>query len=1368
MKISRKWWRGALLVLVLSAVAAWVVRTWVVMAVIRQQVGKVYAGRVEIDSWYLNTRSAGLVGVRVHEGPGADSPVWLTAGRVATDASLSRLIRGRAMPTRVTIERPAIDLRFARDNRLTTRIPFRAGDKPATQNGPSPTLPEIVVEGGSGTIRQEGRQDLHLAKVDGTLRPEDGKLILRAATADPLWGRFKVLGDFTPDFQSGQVALDTSKNLQVDQDKTSRLPFVPTEVWDNLQPNGPVEARVRITYKLADPTPVRLHTEVDLHGVSTRLETLAVQATDSTGRIVVDDDHVHVVGLKGRTLGGSLAADGTLSFAPPVPRVDLKLGLTGIDVTRAPKTWQLEKLGADGRLSGEVALKVALPKSGPDLTGTSGEAVIEGGLFQGIPIKSLAVSMRAEGRNLEYDTGIPGMNRRPNLVGPDVRPLPPGADDFAESAFWGSLEEAVPVLSIWNGGRTVSRWIASEARKQAPAAGGPDGKGGIKLPKTVSTEIELEDVELDQILSKAKAYGIQIPVPVSGKFSLKAKATIPIATPGDLRKYRFHGESTLKAASIDYVDLGQIEAKLDLIDGVLELSDFRGQLVDHPSGDPKHPPVATALPPRDAPLTPGGFRGGVRVPLAPRGRLTARIEGVDLPLGELAAPALPVPTPLSGLLSLAAEASVDVANLADPAAWVVDGHADSRRITYQQKVLDRVATTVHLEKARLDVKEFAATLMGQPLTAGGHVEVAAPYRFGGRVDVQRWELHEILGFLPRTPRTLQAAGSIDAQGEAGGTIAPFSIVTRGSARVLHARTEAGPLGTLVFQWLTDRDVVTITGLEAQAFGGKLRCEAKLPTRPGPPLEASAGFQGIDLASLAAATLGDEPKLTGIAAGKVHVRMPLDASSIHAEVSIRAPDLTVQGVPAESAQVKVKGVQDRLDFEITADSLGGKVRLTGSAPVNVDRTKMIVNGELHAAGFQMLALWRSLGLSGEITRLDGLAAVVLNLRAATKPFALWSRGIFELRDLHLESPRVPIGGLRGEITRTPTAWRIDNLAGDIFGGPASGEANGETRPGKPPTAAFDFRIDRASLARMMVSVPALSRDVEGVATVRINGRLDGQLGATSDVRVPNAKILNIPLTNLHFPAEIAWNPASGSGSLTCRQWTTRVAGGSLRGSVSARLGGDQPFQAETQATDFDIELLSRLTSDSNRAASGKVTGKLSLAGHNPAQPATYRGRFDANVADASLVEVPVFKEILRLTSIGGNGGLFEVGEVHGLIANQTFNISECTLEGRVIQIHTTGTVTFAGGLNLEVLVNTNRLIPESGQNLIRIIPGLGEAIGRSQDALLKVASFLSNRLIKFRVTGTAKNPTVTFDAGVAVTDSAAGFFSSVLRLPIGRK
>ena len=131
-----------------------------------------------------------------------------------------------------------------------------------------------------------------------------------------------------------------------------------------------------------------------------------------------------------------------------------------------------------------------------------------------------------------------------------------------------------------------------------------------------------------------------------------------------------------------------------------------------------------------------------------------------------------------------------------------------------------------------------------------------------------------------------------------------------------------------------------------------------------------------------------------------------------------------------------------------------------------------------------------------------------------------------------------------------------------------------------------------------------------------------------------------------------------------------------------------------------------------------------------------------------------------------GGLFEDGDLVGTIANRQLIVEMLTLEGRIVQLHAAGTVGFDSQVNLEVLINTNQLIPETGQGLVSRVPGLRDAFGRSEQAILSVANFLSNRLLKLRVTGTLKNPSVTVDPSIAVAETAVGFFAGVLKLPLG--
>jgi translocation and assembly module TamB len=162
---------------------------------------------------------------------------------------------------------------------------------------------------------------------------------------------------------------------------------------------------------------------------------------------------------------------------------------------------------------------------------------------------------------------------------------------------------------------------------------------------------------------------------------------------------------------------------------------------------------------------------------------------------------------------------------------------------------------------------------------------------------------------------------------------------------------------------------------------------------------------------------------------------------------------------------------------------------------------------------------------------------------------------------------------------------------------------------------------------------------------------------------------------------------------------------------------------------------------------------------------YRGRIDLDLNDASFVSVPVFRQLDKFLG-ASRGGLFEDGDLSGRIANRQLYVDVLTLEGRLVQIHASGTVGFDGQLNLEALVNTNEIIAQSGEALLAMIPGLRTVIRRREEAKLQFAGFLSNRLLKLRVSGTLKNPSVSADPTIGVADSAVSFFAGVLKLPLG--
>ena len=1391
----------------LGVVAGFVIRNYVVRAVLLSEIRKQYGGHVELGDWWLNGTSAGVAGIKLGETDRPDSPTWLAADRISTDISIGHLLRGQFLPTRIEVDQPKLALKFDPKGQLATPLPIKPTQSQGNAGKPAMTLPEVVVRGAEVTVTQEGRPPLTIHKADATLSTKAGQEVIEAITDDPVWGHVRVAGQFDPTFQNGSVTINSSPGFVVDPEQVKKIPFIPAEVWDNLEAKGPVDATVKISLAAKEPVPIHVLTKLKLNGAWVKLNPLQVESTETTGVVTIDDAKVEVDQIHGKAINGTLRAAGTLDFSQNPPDLDVDLRVRGIDVTKTPAAWQLNELGATGTLTGKVDLRAKLGADGIDLTGTTGRAVIEDGSLQGIPIKALSLNMKAQGKDIQFETQtsnqpvdkaafetaptVPNSAPRPLAAGNQGKsPSPKGkgkpgsnpktAPRSAEPSVADLVEpalSALPLIRIFTGDEGFLGWTAfalSELveRRTSKTTTPPGSK--LRLPKSITTKIELEDVDLSTILAKVAKFGIKPSFPIAGRFSVKATATIPLDSLQNLRGYVIHGDARLSRASIDYVDLGELAGHLDVEDGVVNLVDLRGVLIDKPTAGGPIPP-APPVPPRTGPLPDGGFRANLRAEIAPRGMASAKIEGKRLPLGELFAPVLPVPTPLSGDLTIQTAVSVNLASLMDPKAYHLDGSFESRRIAYQGARLDRVASKFQIKDGRATLLELAALLAGRPLAVHGGLNLAPPYAFNASGKVDGWQIADLVGFVPSLANRLTVAGRLDANAEASGTLFPFSLATMGGLRIVGIKVGTVQSRYVVGEWRTDRGVVVLSGLEAAIFGGKITGDARIPTKPGPGklLDLNLVLKGIDTRELTTALPSRSVAITGVADGGVKLTMPLDASTVDADVNLIAPDLSFRpegrygaGVKVEALRITAKAHDKLVTYQASADSLGAKLQFGGSFPIEAEPLKGVANAAARADGLRLGDAWRGLGMHGGLAELDGTGSFNANIRATVEPPHLWSRGLFDLRGLRY-GPRLAIGDLRGQVAVCPTSWKLEGVQGTLFGGVASGAASGVLRSGALGPSTFDFKVDRAAVAKLLASVPHLASGATGYGSLRASGRLDESLHLTAEVDIPRAQVLNLTLTDVRAPADINISPASGVGMAQIHRWSGRLAGGSVEGKGWARLGFDRSFQSDIRLNAVDLEVLSRIGAISSKASSGKLSGTISLNGPNPEHVGKVRGRFNFDLDDATLVALPVLKELDRFLGASRGGGLFDDGDIAGNIANETIYIEQMTLNGRIIQVHALGSVTFGGGLNLEVLVNTNELIPQSGMALLNIIPGLGEAIGRSEKVVMKLASFLSSRLLKFRVTGNIKNPNVALDPGVDVGDSAVGFFSNVLKVPNGR-
>jgi len=1371
MRIPPKLWRILGIGLVVLVVAGLIVRQWVVPGLIARALESRYAGKISVGGWWLGGSSSGITDLSLHEGPGADSPVWATAKAIETDLSMRAILSGRVMPGKITLRSPAITFRLAEDNSPLTKPPLKGGGSGGGKPG---AMPVILVEDAKLTIDQKGRKPMVVTRVGARLTSAVDGERLTAKADDPTWGSWSVLGLFDSAFQKGTISL-ASTNVLADAEKVASLPFVPREVWDNIVPTGPTDIHLTITLDPGGATPVGVHTVVDLKQTTALVKSLDVTATGTTGQIVIDGGLVTVKDVKGKAVGGQVAAPGgTLDFTRPKPTFDLRLDLAGVDIAAAPAKWQLHEVGvSSGSLTGHVDLKAVLGGDGVDLTGTTGEAVIKGATLQGIPVKSLTLALTAQGGDLQYQSKAEGAAAH----APGRPPLAAG---------YGRAARLIPALIA------LQNPPAPTAKATAKVEVNPAAKpGGIRLPKSITTQLELEDVDLKTLVTRAAAMGIHVPVPVAGRLTLKATATIPLGNMRDIKEFTFRGDANLAAASIAGVDLGHVQARLDLDKGVLDLTDFRGQLVDLPDGGVKgRRPEATAPVPAQGPLPPGGFRGHLHAELSPPGRATAKLEANALPVGELAAPALPRPTPLSGKLTLDVEAAADIARISDPKTWAAAGHARSERITYQGTTLDTFSTSFALKAGRLDVPDLAARLGGKPLAARLSADLAAPHAFDGKLDVADWDISDVLALIPTAPKPAPADGVLTIHAEGRGTLSPLDLKTEGTGRIARFRAGAVPLGDVPVHWTTEGDVIHAVVADARPFGGRLSADARLPAKGAGPIRANVRAADIDTAQMAAQIPGGDLKLTGTAGGTLDLLVPANpaaaAKVVEANLTLAAPDLTIQGIPAEKVAAAIWARKGVVHYDINADSLGGKIKISGDVPLGGTGAgsgatppagqggggagpgaflPRQVEGEVRAVGFGLGGLWHGIGLAA-LAPLGGRGAVDANVRVplGTPKPGVYARGLAEARELRWGT--APLGHVRGTITLTPTALRITPLEGELLGGVLSGGLRSEATAAGARRSDFELALDSIDLAHATAMIPGLAHHLNGFGKVRLAGRIDDAgVHAAGEANIPGSRVFNLPIREFKLPAEVAMTPATGAGTVKIHRWSARLGGGRVEGEARLNLGADRAFSGSLRLNSLDLETLSRLETGMRHPATGRISGTASVSGRDYLRRRGLRGRIDLDLDDASLFEMPVFRQLGRFLG-SAQGGIFEDGDIHATLGDRELSVEQFTLQGRIVQIHGTGTVGYDQALNIEVLVNTAQVIPETGQALVRLIPGLGQVLGRRDQATAAVGNYLSNRLLKFRVSGTLSAPVVNADATVLVGEAAVGFFGSVLKLPLG--
>jgi translocation and assembly module TamB len=1300
-----------------------------------------YGGPVEVEQAELGVLGGStLRGLRLYEPGRPGEAPWATLGTVTADVSALDLLRG-VKPKDITLTDPAVTLRLDRKGRLLTHLP-------QTGQGET-TWPAIHVEGGQVTVRQEGRPEMVVRGIKADLRGQGQELSLSGGVKDDYWGEWSIVtGSVDP--AAGAVAVNLSTNrADVTQDKLVRLPFVPAAVWNEVKAQGTtmVDFTFRHDPHAAEGGQDHYRVDLDPDDAIITLPTLALHTEKVRGRISVENGVVKLDKVTGRALGGGLYAHGTLDFRGRDSVFDLFVKATGLDVRKLPEPWDfpdaLRKFG--GVLNGQAQLKVRISDGKATTEGSTGEGKVTAMQVAG---GSGEMSLRLEPtpRGLRFIPPAgprkPGPTGRLHLQSPqrkrgamltlayaagsDPVPAPAEPEPSVTRGVTAALEGGIHAVGravIDAGTKAVGLLPKGDITKPAPAT---------TPPTYLDITLNLKDVDLARLV---KDVGVKVPFDVSGRLSMKVRASLPVDRPRDLKAYKVSGTATLPTFNLSGVDMKDVSARVHYDDGVLRLEDVRGQFVGRPAGS---------------------FAGSARLGVVPEGDLTADLTLIDIPLTQLVR-AAGIREEVTGSVSGSADLRVPAGRLRDLSAWQGSAKLRSERAGAFGWELTAAGATVNIAKGLLTVRDVTGKLEGAAVSGSAEAKLTAPYTYEGKLELPRGDLASLQRLTPGLRPPWTVAGRFGVTAEVNGTLRPFSAKVSGSGAGQDVKLEKVSVNSLHFKWAPAGDVLKLTDIKAGLYGGEVTGSADVPLDPKRDGKVDLRFDDVDVGGLVrdvpAVTLRLEGKAGGSVKGTLKAAPAGGERSFDADVELSSPRLRVQNLPAEKLAGTVRYQKGAGEYHLKGGLLGGTFELDGRIPPRPAKPERPADSRLRLRGAQLGRLGEALGTRGALDDLHGRIDLDLDFRLDALNFLPVGSGEVHLRRLRWGDREIA-EAVRGDVVLSAGEIRVRNLSGELGGGTLRGYVALRLR--EPNRSHFSLAIDGADAARALAPWPALAANVTGTVDARLHGTLGRRWSGGGSVVLSRGKVVGVEVSELRLPLRFDFVPARGRAQIEVEDTSATVARGRVSGRASLGFGVGTHLQGHLRFSGVDLRTALRPLAESATLGGGKASGRVEFSGHDVRSLDDVTATVEASFAQAQAFQLPILSQVAPFIVPGRSSTTFQSGVLRGRLSNGIFRVQRLSLSGDLVRLFAEGNVTTGGRLNLEVTATTQ--IVGAGAGLLRAL-GLRVPLAGPVplSLLLEATGYLSSTSVHLIVSGTVRHPTTRVEPLSLLTDEAARFF-----------
>ena len=677
--------------------------------------------------------------------------------------------------------------------------------------------------------------------------------------------------------------------------------------------------------------------------------------------------------------------------------------------------------------------------------------------------------------------------------------------------------------------------------------------------------------------------------------------------------------------------------------------------------------------------------------------------------------------------------------------------------------LTAASADVNVDAGAVKASDVKATLGTAPLTGSAELALVSPWKYAAKLTLARADLALAQGLDPDFRPPFPVRGAADVTADLTGALSPLTVAESGSVKAADLTLDQFKIDSLSFQWDLGADQLKAKDVKASLYQGAVTGSAALPVRAAAAGDVNLHLDGVDMQALAKSLPALPVRVEGRASGTVQATLPPAGPdgerAATAKVDLTAKRLRVQNIPADNLHADVDYKAGAATFHLEGDSLGGRFKLDGKYPSRGGAAKEpppeASSGRFQFQGIRLSRLGDALGLGSRLGQLRGRADIDLPFQWAGPDQALTGTGRVTMRNLALGDTLLT-DRLAADLLLRDQTVQVRNLSAAVGQGSFSGTVVYNYR--YPDRSRFNLRLEQVDAAALLAGSPDLAAAVEGPVDVQVRGNLGQEWRGSGEAALTRGRVYGIEVVEWRLPFTFTFHPGRGQGQLTIADSNAQLARGRATGQADLHFSYDAAPRLEGNVKFYNADLRSLLRRDGELGsyAVGQVTGHVDFSSDGLRSLDDLDATVAATLSQSQALQIPVLSVLVPFVAPGQSATTFDQGDLRGRLSRGVFRLQRLTLTSRIVGLVIVGTVTTQGRLDLDVTGNTGQL---------GINPTLLKALGVSVPAvgpipvgvILEVSSYLSNRVVHLRVTGTIRNPEVRIEPIRLLAEEAVRFF-----------